>query len=448
MCLAFATPALAHEPLQGLAAIVDPLLPSVVSITIWAPADAETPPYPDGTKADRTRFFGSGFLIDPTGIIVTNAHVVKDAYSVTVKLSDGRTTPGQIVAANTVIDLAVVKVNMPEPLPVLHFADSDKLHVGDPVLAIGNPQGIGLSVSAGIVSALNRDINGSMFGGLIQTDAAINHGNSGGPLVNLQGEVVGVDSSLYNSYGSGSVGLGFAIPANDAKFVVDRLLKYGEIRAGWTGATIQNVGADIAAALHLPTQNASVIAEVTPGSPGAKAGLQEGDLVLKVGDTVPSDAGVAMRTIAEAPIGETLPIAVWRRGQEMTFPVPVSTYPADITNQFNTKGLMVPAGGAVNLAQTNYGLHVMAITPELRQKYGLSADQQGVVVVAVERDTPASYWGINPGSVILRAMDTPVSTPEDFAEALRRTHEAALPFAAVLVRAGQIQRWVAISTTN
>ena len=440
--------ALAHDPPQGLAAVAAPVLPSVVNITIWAPSDAATPLGPDGKKPDRTQFFGSGFVIDPSGLIVTNEHVIHNAVSIAIRFRDGRSMPGTLVAANSGIDLAVVRVKTPQPLPALQFGDSNQLQIGDPVLAIGNPLGIGLSVSAGIVSALNRNISDSPYGNSIQTDAAINHGNSGGPLVDMQGRVIGVDSSIFTLQGSGSIGLGFAIPSDDVKFVVDRLLKYGEVRAGWIGVSVQDVGPDIALALHLSTQHGLILADVTAASPAARAKLEEGDIVEKVGDVVPQDAGAVMRAIAETPIDQTIPIVIWRRGNEMTVPVTVSTYPADVRSQVNLAGGSSASSAGAAAAPENYGMHLLAITPELSQKYGFSADQQGIAVDAVDRNSTASESGINPGNIVLRAMDMPVSTPEEFSQAMSHAKELGLPFVAMLVRSHTGQRWIAIPNAN
>ena len=432
--------AAAHDPPPGISAVVAPLLPSVVRIIIWAPSDAGTPLGPDGVKPDRAEFFGSGFVIDPSGIIVTNKHVVNNAFSVTVHFSDGSSVPGTVLATGGIIDLAVVKVKPPHPLPALAFGDSDKLQIGEPVIAIGNPLGIGLSVSVGVVSALNRDITDSPYGNYIQTDAAINHGNSGGPLVDMQGRVVGVDSSLYTLPGSGSIGLGFAIPSNDTKFIVDRLLQYGEVRAGWAGASLQDIGPDIAAALKLQQHDAAIVAAIDPAGPAAKAGLQEGDIVLKLDDLTAPNSQQLLRAIGVTPIGQTVSLTIWRKGESMTLPLVVAAFP---------KGDAPPvarqAAAKPDAASAEFGLHLQPVTAELQKKYGLAASQQGLVVSGVDADSPAIEAGITTGDVVLRAMDNPVSTPEQFTEDLARAR-AILPFVALLIRSGTDQRWVPFRT--
>jgi serine protease Do len=445
--------AAAHDPGASLQSVIAPLLPSVVNFIVWAPPDAEsaTAGNPTGATSGNpalVQFFGSGFIIDPSGIIVTNNHVINNAASVTVKFSDGTTAPGIVVAGNSVIDLAVVKVNVGHPLPAMQFGDSDKLQVGDTVMTMGNPLGVGLSVSVGVVSATDRNISSTPFDDYIQTDAAINHGNSGGPLVDSQGKVVGVDSSLVAARGgTGNIGLGLAIPSNDAKFVVDRLIKYGRVRAGYIGVSIQDVGADVSQALHLPTPTASVISEVTADSPADKAGIQEGDVVLKVGDLVPRDAGAAMRAIGETDIGSTLSLQLQRRSTNMTVAVTVTDVPLALQEQASA-GALAAMKATDNRAAPNFGLHLLPMSAALSQKYGYPASTRGVVVDSVDINSLASEQGMGSGDLILRAMDVPVTTPEEVQQVLKQVQAQNFPLVAFLVRSGGGQRWVAMSTAH
>ena len=436
--------ATAHDPQdQSFAALVDPLLPSVVLITTWAPADASTPVGPNGVKPDRTQFYGSGFIIDPTGIIVTNQHVIANAYSIVVHFTGGGTALGQVLAANSAVDLAVVKVNVDKPLPAMKWADAEKLRVGDPVLAIGNPLGVGLSVSAGVVSALDRDITMSAYGSFIQTDAAINHGNSGGPLVDMHGHVVGVDSSLYAPGGStGNVGLGYAIPADVAQFVVERLLKYGAIRAGWIGVQLQDVGDAMSAALKLGQINNFIIAEIAPGSPAQQAGLEEGDIIQKVNGQELPNSRAAMREIARTNMGDGVTLDVWRRGQAKLVKIPVVADPND-RMQVGT-----PTQQATSWALPGHlGVHLQPIDEEMRRKYNLANDLNGMVITEVDANSAASERGLMAGDVVLRTLDSQVTSNDQFESLVNQAREQKLPFLPLLVRRGSIQRWIPVGAT-
>ena len=438
-----ARPAVAHDPEQSFASLVDPLLPSVVLITTWAPADASTPVGPNGVKPERTQFYGSGFIIDPTGIIVTNQHVIANAFSIVVHFTGGGTALGTVLASNAAVDLAVVKVNVDHPLPAMKFADTEQLRVGDPVLAIGNPLGVGLSVSAGVVSALDRDITMSSYGSFIQTDAAINHGNSGGPLVDMHGHVVGVDSSLYAPSGStGSVGLGYAIPADVTQFVVERLLKYGAVRAGWIGVELQDVGDAMSTALKLGQINNSIIAEIAPDSPAAKAGLQEGDIIQKVnGQELPNSRAV-MREIARTNMDETVALDVWRRGTVTLVKVPVIADPDD--KMVAGAATMQPTSWMI---PSHLGLHMEPVDDEMRKKYNLAANIDGMVIVNVDPNSAASDRGLMPGDVVLRTLDSAVTSNDEFAQLVAAARKLNLPFLPLLVRRGTIQRWIPVGAT-
>ena len=228
------------------------------------------PKPPADNTPDIKGYVGSGFVIDPSGLIVTNYHVVEGAFQITVTFSDGTRLEGKTVSASRLADIALVKVDAGHPLPAAHWGNSDTLQVGDQVFAVGNPFGLGISVTAGIVSALNRDIQNSPYDDLIQTDAMINHGNSGGPLFDMQGNVVAVDSTIISPT-TGAVGLGFAIPSSSARFVVDQLRTYGWVHPGWIGMKVQQMTPDIAEALGLPQPEGSIVAWVLPDGPAKKA---------------------------------------------------------------------------------------------------------------------------------------------------------------------------------
>ena len=274
------------------------MLQTVVNITTHK-MSTDVTDASDKSAPRRVEAFGSGFIIDPSGLIVTNRHVVEGAFDVTVILPDGRALPAKLRGAGRTIDIALLEVESPKPLPTVNWGDSDKVRVGDQVLAVGNPLGIGESVSAGIVSAKNRDILDTPFDAFIQTDAAINHGNSGGPLFNTRGEVIGVNTAIFSpTEQGGSIGIGFAIPSIDARAAADQLRRTGELQQGWLGLRAQDVTPNIADAFDLPVPYGTILVGVEPDGPAARAGLQAGDVVLKFGKQVPKDARALARMIA------------------------------------------------------------------------------------------------------------------------------------------------------
>jgi serine protease Do len=405
--------------------LIGRVLPSVVAIVSTMPgsgqggAGAAT-----GSHTDR----GSGFVIDSSGLIATNNHVIAGAYQIQVTFSDGQTVPAKLVATASVIDIAVIKVETQHALAPVRWGDSKKLQIGDPVMAIGNALGLGVAVSSGIVSALDKNIDASPYDDYIQTDAAINHGNSGGPLINAAGEVIGMDTALISPT-TGSVGLGFAQPSADVIFVTGRLINDRWVRPGWMGGTVDNMTPDVAQALGMPTPQGSIITTLTDGGPAAIAGLQVGDVVLRFGDRTPEDARQLRRFVAESTVGQTVPIAVLHGGQERIVPVTIKVWPetpAEIkadSSMGKVPDLSIPA---------DLGLSLSAITPEIRAKYGLDVAQSGVVINGIAAGTEASTRGLSPGDVILRMQDGPVQTPEqvqaaiDGARAQHRLYVAAL----------------------
>ena len=352
---------------------------------------------------------GSGFIIDPAGTIVTNSHVIDGASEINVMFSDGSVTSATVISATRVGDLALLKVDVGHPLPAVHWGDSDQLQIGDPVVAIGNPLGLGISVSAGIISALNRDIMESPYDHFIQTDAAINHGNSGGPLFNMHGEVVGVDTALVSPT-TGSAGLGFAIPSRGAQWVIDRLLKYGWVRPSWVGMVVQQVTLDMAKAIGMAQPRGSIVAVVASGGPAEKAGVQVGDIVIRYGDKVPTDERALLRMIAETPENQTTSFTVLRDGKEQVFPVTVAEWPRQLWEDRN--GVKPPTPVHRTLPP-DFGLTLSGLTDQIRAQYGLQTEQSGVVVTGVASDTDAADRGLVPGDVILRVQEATVNSAAD-----------------------------------
>src|SRR5271163_3903418 len=273
---------------EGYADIVDQVLPAVVSLSVIKVSAAQS--NQGNMTARRQRFFGSGFVIDPKGIIVTNRHVIQGAVEITAVFADNSHTEARLVGVSNIADIAVLTVNVGHPLPALEFANSGRARIGNEVMAIGNPYGLGISVSAGIVSGLNRDLSQSPFDEDIQTDAVINPGNSGGPLINVRGEVVGVDTALYSQAGEGYIGIGYAIPANDASLIVRHLLNPNLPAPGWIGVTAQDVTAGLATGFSVPQPGGAVVISVVEGGPASSAGLRPGDVILDIDGKPVTDA--------------------------------------------------------------------------------------------------------------------------------------------------------------
>jgi len=319
-------PAAKPEAQMSVADLIASVLPAVVNVsTVLAPRPPMTRAAQD-LPAERSspppavvHGFGSGFIIDGSGIIVTNRHVVEHAIRITVTLQDNTTLRATRIGRLSRADIALLRVKPAGKLPTLKLGDSDQVRVGDKVIAIGNPLGLGGSVSSGIVSGLNRDIRTTPFDDFIQTDAAINHGNSGGPLFDRRGEVIGINTAIYSpTETSGSIGISFALPINDAKFVIDQTLQYGRVRAGWLGLSMQSVTPDIAEAIGLGIPRGSIVAGVEAGGPAAEAGVQEGDVIMSIGTMTPRDSRALWRAIAIAPLGKPIELTVWRDGRVLT----------------------------------------------------------------------------------------------------------------------------------
>jgi serine protease Do len=411
------------------------LLPTVVSITSTVAATTQKAADP-AANADASRakpLFGSGFVIDPSGLIATNEHVLTGAYQIKVTFSDGQTASAKLVAAAPMIDIAVIRVDTQHPLEAVRWGDSDTLQIGDPVIAIGNPLGVGMSVSTGVVSALNRHIEKSEFDNYIQTDAAINRGNSGGPLFNRAGELIGMNTALISPT-RGSAGLGFAQPSNDVRFVTDRLIHHDWVRPGWAGLVVEDVTPELAHALGMQSPKGSIVAALSDGGPAAAAGLEVGDVVLRFGDRTPRDSRELMRLIAMTTVDQTVPVAVLRDGRERIIPVAVKLWPASAqeiaarSTQAAAPTLTIPA---------DLGLSLGAVSPAMREKYGLDVTQVGVVITGIAAGTDAATRGLAVGDVILRVQKEQVRTPQQVQAQIdaARTHHQLYVAALVLKKA-------------
>jgi serine protease Do len=424
------------------AAIAQHAMSAVVNIATWK----MRPPAEGSSAPRRVKVNASGFIIDPTGIIVTNKHVIDGALDLYVTFSDGNRVPARLISAAAMIDLAVLKVDFGQSLPFPKWGNSDTVKIGDPVLTIGNALGIGMSVSAGIVSALNRDLQDTPFDSYIQTDAAINHGNSGGPLINQNGEVIGIDTALYNpDENGGFIGIGFAIPSNSASFVADSLLDPSRPKPGWLGFTLQDSTPELAAAFGVPQYAGAIISVVDPSGPASSASLRPGDVLEKFDDAQLSDSRAFMRAIVTAPVGRLAHLEVWRDGREQTFTATIAEWPN-----------YMPAGGmvAAHMAEAmiakapDPGVRLAPITDSSRKKYGLDAKLTGALVSAVEADCEARDLGILPGDVITAAQGLPVATPDDVRRAIQTAHEQRRPYLAVLIQSKSGTHWVSLSISG
>ena len=393
---------------------------------------------PDTTPRHTTSL-GSGFIIDPSGLIVTNNHVIDSADEITVTLQDDTTLKAEVVGRDTKVDLALLRVKAAKPLPAIKFGDSDQTRVGDWVLAIGNPFGLGGTVTAGILSARGRDIGSGQYDDFLQTDASINRGNSGGPMFNMTGEVIGVNTAIYSPSG-GSIGIGFAIPSNMVKPVIDQIKLFGHPRRGWLGVRIQGVTDEIAESLGLDKPRGALIASVNDGGPAQKSGIQPGDVVLTFDGKEITDARHLPRLVAETPIDKPVKVMVWRKRKEELIDVKVGEFD-DTDQQANATDDGKPgAPSAAVEAVKVLGLSLSTITPELREKYSLADDASGVVVLDVAAGTPAAEKDIKSGDIIMEVAQEEVKTAAEVASKIDDARNAGRKSVLVLVdRQGELR---------
>ncbi|WP_336946998.1 Do family serine endopeptidase [Asaia sp. HN010] len=461
-----------HAAPDSLADLAARLLPAVVNISISAtlkpgededdddgpdasPDDGpQVPQFPPGSPMEKffhdymnhapnpsdpprkMQALGSGFIISPDGYIVTNNHVIKDADKVSVTLQDGTVLPAKIVGRDSRTDLGVIKIEGKTPFPTVSFGDSDKARVGDRVLAIGNPFGLSGTVTSGIVSSRGRDINHGLYDDYIQTDASINRGNSGGPLFDLDGQVIGINTAIYSSSG-GSIGIGFAIPANDAKGVIEQLRRDGHVSRGWVGVRVQDVTHEIADSIGLKPEKGAMIAGVDPKGPAAAAKLQTGDVITSL-DGKPIDGHALPRLVAEITPGTKAVFGIWRKGKTLdaTLIIKPSPEAPDMPpTEAKTKG---PS----KLALADLGVTFSAIDDDTRAKYNLSDSQRGVVVTDVTRDGPADTRGLQPGDVVTEVQQVGVNSPDALSKELTRARQQKKHTILLLVQGQDGLRWV------
>ncbi|PWC89658.1 serine protease [Azospirillum sp. TSH100] len=384
---------------------------------------------------------GSGFIIDPSGLIVTNNHVVSDAAEIAVTLHDGTKLPAKLLGSDAPTDLALLKVESAKPLTAAHWGDSETVEVGDWVVAIGNPFGLGGSVTAGILSARARDIQQGPYDEYLQTDAAINRGNSGGPLYDANGGVIGINTAIYSPTG-GSVGIGFAIPSSLAKPIIDQLKEDGKVRRGWLGVQVQRVTPDIAESLGVDGTGGALVTSVSPGSPAASAGLRQGDVITAFNGGPLEQMRQLPRLVASTEIGRTVPLTLLRGGKAQSVQVTVGEL-RDEPQQLAMSGSSgAPRSAQPEESKSALGLKLAPLTPGLRETFSIGDDVDGLVVTEVDRDSPASQRGLDLGDVIVEAGQEPVATPADLESRIAKAKEQGRKTLLMLVSRGGDLRYV------
>ncbi|MBM7066643.1 Do family serine endopeptidase [Actibacterium sp. 188UL27-1] len=446
---------------ESFADLADQISPSVVNITTSTNVARNTqqpmPQVPEGSPFEdffrdfldrqedgspqrprRSSALGSGFVISEDGFIVTNNHVIEGADEIQIEFFSGRELDATVVGTDPNTDIALLKVESDTPLPFVPFGNSDVMRVGDWVMAMGNPLGQGFSVSAGIVSARNRALSGT-YDDYIQTDAAINRGNSGGPLFNMQGEVIGVNTAILSPNG-GSIGIGFAMSSAVVTKVVDQLQEFGETRRGWLGVRIQDVTPDVAEAIGLEEAAGALVTDV-PEGPAREAGMEAGDVIMSFDGADVADTRALVRRVGNTDVGKAVRVIVFREGSTQTLRI--------------TLGRRETAEGAVPAAAPNtpeapaekdmMGMSVGTITPELREQLSLDADAEGLVVKDVDETSEAYEKGLRAGDLITEAGQQKVSTLEDLDTRISEAKDAGRKSLLLLVRRAGEPRFVALS---
>lgn len=378
---------------------------------------------------------GSGFVIDAEGHIVTNEHVIHDAEKITVTFKDGTTAEAKLIGHDEKTDLALIKIDMDKPVPYVDFGNSEAVRVGEWVVTVGNPFGLGHSVNVGIVSARGRTIGAGPYDDFLQIDAQINRGNSGGPAFDANGQVIGVNAAIFSPNG-GNVGIGFAIPSELAKVVIADLKSDGVVERGWLGVNIQSLTDDIANTLGLDRAEGVLISNVRPDGPAAKAGMQIGDVILDVNGEKIETLRELPRVIAETEPGSDAEIKVWRNGTTNVIDVEIGLLPEvrKVADAVETEGAK----------EDRVGLSLKSLDPETAKDLGLPESTSGVVIVGIEPGSPAAETGLRPGDILTKANGAPVGTPSDLKTQIASAREAGKKSVLALVKRGDNQRFVVI----
>ena len=430
---AFSAPALARGP-DAIAEVAETVIDAVVNISTSQTIDSKVGPMPQlppgspfeeffdeffknrrgpgGTDQTprRVNSLGSGFILDASGIVVTNNHVISDADEINVILNDGTKLKAEIIGRDQKTDIALLRVKPDKPLKAVKFGDSEKLRLGEWVIAIGNPFSLGGTVTAGIVSARNRDINSGPYDNYIQTDAAINRGNSGGPLFNLEGEVIGVNTAIISPSG-GSIGIGFAVPSKTAMPVIEQLRQFGETRRGWLGVRIQQVTDEIAESLGMKQARGALVAGVDDKGPAKPAGIEPGDVIVKFDGHEIKEMRDLPRVVADTPVGKDVQVSIVRKGKEDTKTVRLGRLEDGEKKAALAKNEGTPEEKSV--VKKTLGLDLSNLTDDLRKRYKIKDSVKGVVITAVEDGSAAADKRLAPGDVIVELGQEPVSNAAD-----------------------------------
>jgi serine protease Do len=442
----------------SFADLVERVSPSVVTVTVeeeiqptqdLVPDDLPEPfknffnQFGNGGQQQRPRkavAMGSGFVVDRNGFIVTNNHVIEKAKKITVKMTDGRELPATLVGTDPATDIAVLRVKADKPLPAVDFVDDRQVRVGDWVIAVGNPFGLSNTVTAGIVSSIGRDVGNGPYTDFIQVDAPINRGNSGGPTFNLQGRVIGMNSMIFSPSG-GSVGIGFAIPSSTIRQVIAQLESKGRVARGYLGVQIQAVTNEIAVSMGRKDSKGAIVTTIVPGGPAAKAGFQQGDLVLALNGKPVDDNRDLTRRVAMIPAGASATFTIDRGGKPMTLIAKIGERKDTQTADNGAPQRPQPPGANTGEAM---GLGLASVTPSLRQQYNLEGNINGVVVTRVDPNSDAADKGIEAGDVVVSVTNRPVRTPQDVKSRIADAHAAGRNSVLVLVSSSGGQRYLAL----
>jgi serine protease Do len=386
----------------------------------------------------RTEARGSGFIIDADGYVVTNNHVIDGGSKITVKLADGRSFGAKLVGTDKDTDVALLKIDGVKNLPIVAFGDDQHLRVGDWVVAVGNPFGLGGTVTAGIVSSIGRDIGNGPYTDYLQIDAPINQGNSGGPTFDLSGRVIGMNTAIYSPSG-GSVGIGFAIPASTIHMIVDQLRDHGAISRGWLGVQIQSATPEMAGSLGSPDIKGAIVASVVDSSPAAKAGLKQGDVIVSVNGSGINDSRDLTRKVALMSAGSHVDFGVLRDGRKQNISVTIGK-----REEQQASAIGRPNTGVRPSSENLLGMDMAPITPETRDAYKLDDNAKGVVVTSVDPDSDAASKGLNAGDVIVKMGTKDVHTPTDVRQSVADAKKVGRDSVLMLVRGMEGEHFVSV----
>ena len=421
LILIFSSVAYAKEIPSSFADLAEKLMPSVVNISTTTTVTTRSNPFPFefppgspfedmfrefGTPQERkTSALGSGFIIDEKGIVITNNHVIQGAEDIYIRLDDGREYKAKVIGADPLSDIAVLKIDSKEKFIPVKFGDSDKARIGDWVIAIGNPLGLSGTVTSGIISARNRDIGMNRYEDFIQTDASINVGNSGGPLFNMDGDVIGINTAIFGR--GGSIGIGFAIPSNGAKKVIEQLIKFGETKRGWLGVRIQTVNKEIAEAEKLDRPRGALVASVAENSPSDKAGIKAGDIILEFDGKLINTMNELPRIVAETDVGKKVNVTIWRNKREINREIILGRL--ETSEDFKSQGTVTEKPKEKRIEGLK--ITVRLLKKQDIQQRNLPKETGGVVITSIDKDSPINYLQIN--NIIVEANKRKINTIGD-----------------------------------